>query len=79
MGKSAKDVANEIHQALLKSGNSVMTIPNEDLYTISGRERIRGSFLDQVRTELETIGHIFASGDKVHIVSQDTNHSPKKS
>lgn len=78
MPKSAKDVANEIHQSLLKSGNSVMTIPNEDMYALSGRERIRGSFLEELKKEIETIGHIFASGDKVHIVSQDTNHSPKK-
>lgn len=76
MAKSVKDVADEIHQALLRSGNSVMTIPNDDLYSISGRVRIRGSFLEELKKEIETIGHIFASGDKVHIVSQDTNHSP---
>ena len=76
MAKSVKDVVDEIHQALLRSGNSVMTIPNDDLYSISGRVRIRGSFLEELKKEIETIGHIFASGDKVHIVSQDTNHSP---
>ena len=76
MAKSVKDVADEIHQALLRSGDSVMTIPNDDLYSISGRVRIRGSFLEELKKEIETIGHIFASGDKVHIVSQDTNHSP---
>jgi hypothetical protein len=76
MPRSAKDVAKDLHENLLESGHSVITIENDKLYEIADRKRIRGSFLDDLKREIETIGHIFASGDKVHILSQDTNHSP---
>lgn len=78
VAKDVKDVALELHKMLEKSGKSIITIPDEDLRTISHRERIRGSFLEQLGEEIVSIGHIFASGDKVHIVSHDTNHSPAK-
>lgn len=74
----AKTVAKILHEQLIKSGSSIITIENSELYRIAERERIRGSFLDELKKEIETIGHIFASGDKVHIISQDTNYNPPK-
>lgn len=78
MLKNAKDVCNELCEKLVKSGNHVITITNDELYELSGRERIRGAFLDELTKEIETKGYIFASGDKVHIISQDTNYAPTK-
>ena len=78
MKKTPEAVAKELHEILINNGLSVLTIPNDKLYEISGRERIRGAFLYQLKEKIEEIGHIFASGDKVHVVSQDTNHSPAK-
>ena len=78
MQKTPESVAKELHEILINNGLSVLTIPNDKLYEISGRERIRGAFLDQLKEKIEEIGHIFASGDKVHVISQDTNHSPAR-
>jgi len=74
--KSPKEVADILHQELVKADSSVITIDDKQLKKMSGRERIRTAFLDELKDAVESIGHIFASGDKVHIVSQDTNHSP---
>lgn len=78
MLKSAKDVSNILCDKLVKSGNHVMTITNDELYALSERERIRGAFLTDLTRETEAKGYIFASGDKVHIISQDTNYAPIK-
>ena len=78
MQKTPESVAKELHEIMLKNGLSVLTIPNDKLYEISGRTRIRGAFLEQLKEKIEEIGHIFASGDKVHVISQDANHSPAR-
>ena len=78
MLKSAKDVSNILCDKLVKSGNHVMTITNDELYALSERERIRGAFLTDLTTDTVVKGYVSASVDKANITSQDTNYAPIK-
>lgn len=73
---SAKDVARDLIKIQEKTG-AVLTLSMAELYKISGRERLRTSFMNELKKSIEEYGHIFGEGEKFVIVANDTNFSPR--
>lgn len=74
--KTAKDVATALIAKL--EGQNLVTIPADDLYDLADRKRIRGSFMEQLKSEVEEIGYVMASGDKIIAIMHDANFAPTR-
>lgn len=78
MAKSAQSIAEEIQELLRKNTKDVITIPWSDFYKLSGRERIKNAFMEELSKKLREFALLISYGQAVVLIGKDFKFSTVK-
>ena len=80
MPQSMASIVEEINEALRLSDGECITIPWRDFYSLSGRQRMKTAFLDEIQNQANSrFQLVVAYGRHVVVVCHDRNFAPHDS
>ncbi len=71
MARQAHDVAEDILELLRKHGKDVVTLPWPDFYKVTGRERMKDAFTEELSKKLREHGLLICYGQAVVLIGKD--------
>ncbi len=75
---TASGVADEIAQHMRRNGMDVLTMRWPEFYSLCERHRMKGGFLEALRTQLAQSSILFVQGIAVVAFVKDFDFAPKK-
>ncbi len=80
MRKKISSIVEDVNEALRLSDGECITIPWQDFYRLSGRERIKTAFLEEIKEQAAGRFQLIISyGKNVVVICHDRNFAPPDS
>ena len=76
MAKSVENVVAELRELLYKSNKDAATLSWKRFYEVSGRERIKDAFMDELTKQAKASSLFVSYGNAVVLVAKDYDFAP---